>query len=198
MLHFFSFISLCRSRALGEWLAAVLRRGREQQTRLYVQGRAPYDSILMCEPARRPGLAPGSRCPSWEMLPGQAPPLSSLRPPVPAPVRRLGRDAPLPARRWAPGSFRLSGLCDRQVLVIRRCPARIALRWVCTAPRPRPCQPCRALSGSAPGNVQALSSRLPGRAQLHFQLLQTFSAFAVPSLWSSSSCACLSASALSR
>lgn len=102
----------------------------------------------MCEPDLKPGLAPGRRrCRCRAMLPGQGPPLSSLRPP-------RARDAPGTARRWAASILRLSGLCDSQMLVVQRCPAWIGLRWVCTAPRPRPCQPRRALPSSAPGNVQ--------------------------------------------
>lgn len=149
MLHFFSFISLCRSRALGGWLAAVLRRGRKQQTRLYAQGRAPSDSIQCASLTESRGClreAAAGRC-------------SPGRHGRSAPSARRGAAAGmLRAPRWAPSSLRLSGLCDRQtgrqVLVTQPCPAWIALRWVCTAPRPRPCQPRRALPSSAPGNVQ--------------------------------------------
>lgn len=131
----------------------------------------------MCQPDLNPGLAPGAaaqRC--W--LGGAAPLLSS-----PGCSARLGA-APRPGCWALPApraELRPSGASSG--CVTDACHAAVPClnwprrRWVCTAPPALPAPP--SPPSLSPRQCAALSSRLPGRAQLHFQLLQTFSAFAI-------------------
>lgn len=110
---------------------------------------------------------------------GSAPLLSSLRRSVPASVRLRRRDA----GRCRRGGAELRPSLASPGCVTDACHAAVPClnwpgpRWVCTAPPPLPALPSPPYL--SPRQCAALSSRLPGRAQLHFQLLQTFSAFAI-------------------
>lgn len=75
------------------------------------------------------------------------------------------------------------------------------LRWVCAVPPlPRPCQPCEPSLAQPPTMYSALFSP-SWKGSITLSAPPDFLCFChteAPSLWSSSSCACLSVSVLSR
>lgn len=153
----------------------------------------------MCQPDLNPGLAPGAaaqRC--W--LGGAAPLLSS-----PGCSARLGA-APRPGCWALPApraELRPSGASPG--CVTDACHAAVPClnwprrRWVCTAP-PRPASPAEPSLAQPPAMCSALFSP-SWKGSTTLSAPPDFLCFChseAPSLWSSSSCACLSASALSR